>query len=130
MPALSASSSQLLEQCDPRLQKICEEAIKIFDFKVLCGHRGEQEQNALVKEGKSKTKFPESKHNSLPSKAVDIAPFPINWNDEGKFKLLAGIMFGVASMQGVKLRWGGDWNCNWDCNDQTFNDLVHFELID
>ena len=29
----------------------------------------------------------------------------------------------------IKLRWGGDWNDNKDFSDQTFDDLVHFELV-
>jgi hypothetical protein len=49
-----------------------------IDFKILCGHREEKEQNEAFNKGNSKLKWPQSKHNSLPSLAVDIAPFPVN----------------------------------------------------
>ena len=130
MPKFSVKSQRILSTCDPRLQEICNEVIKFFDITILSGHRGKQEQDRLVNEGKSKLEFPASKHNLSPSLAVDIAPYPVNWSDTGRFKLLAGIMFGIASQKGIKLRWGGDWNGNWDFKDQTFNDLPHFEIIE
>jgi hypothetical protein len=46
-----------------------------------------------------------------------------------------GFVQGVASKlydQGLilhKLRSGADWNDNKNIKDQTFNDLMHFELI-
>lgn len=36
---------------------------------------------------------------------------------------------GVATMMGVKIRWGGDWDLDTDLKDNTFDDLPHFELI-
>lgn len=130
MPQFSSRSLQRLEECDERLQEICHEVIKFFDFTVLEGHRNKETQDRMVIEGKSKLYWPKSKHNSLPSKAVDIAPYPIVWSDTGRFKLLAGMMFGVAEMKNIKLRWGGDWNGNWSFKDQTFHDLPHYEVID
>ena len=29
---------------------------------------------------------------------------------------------------GINIRWGGDWNSDFRINDQTFDDLCHFEL--
>ena len=40
----------------------------------------------------------------------------------------AGYVQGVAEQLGIKIRWGGDWDSDFDFKDQTFNDLVHFEL--
>ena len=108
---------------------ICNETIKIMDFSVTCGHRDEVEQQRLFREGKSKLQYPKSKHNRMPSMAVDIAPYPIDWNDKERFILLAGIMIGVAHEHNIKLRWGGDWNGDFDMKDQTFNDLAHFEIL-
>ena len=36
-------------------------------------------------------------------------------------------MLGVAAAEGIKIRWGGDWDRDNDLADQSFNDLVHFE---
>ena len=74
MPVFGKRSLQKLETCDPRLQEICKEAIKVMDFTVLCGHRAEDEQNRVYNEGKSKLQWPKSKHNSKPSIAIDLAP--------------------------------------------------------
>ena len=35
---------------------------------------------------------------------------------------------GVAYKMGVEIRWGGDWDGDFDLKDQTFMDLVHFEI--
>jgi peptidoglycan L-alanyl-D-glutamate endopeptidase CwlK len=34
----------------------------------------------------------------------------------------------VASEEGVNVRWGGDWDGDRDIDDQTFDDLPHFEF--
>ncbi len=61
--------------------------------------------------------------------AVDIAPYPIDWKDHKRFYYLAGIVKGVASQMGIKVRWGGDWDSDNDLNDQSFMDLGHFEIV-
>lgn len=70
----------------------------------------------------------DSKHLALPSRAVDVAPYPINWGDKKRFYHFAGYVQGLAAQLGISLRWGGDWDGDNDLNDQTFFDLVHFEL--
>ena len=45
------------------------------------------------------------------------------------FSYLAGIISGIARTMGYIVRWGGDWDSDFDVRDQTFNDLGHFELI-
>lgn len=134
MPHFIRKSIDRLNSCDPRLQLICHEAIKIYDFTVIEGYRDKERQTLYYNEGKSKTKYPNSKHNKKPSQAVDIAPYNpiirgIDWNDKESFHLLAGIMFGVAHSHDIALRWGGDWDGDWNLRDQTFYDLPHFELI-
>lgn len=79
-------------------------------------------------EGRSKTKWPDSKHNSNPSMGIDVAPYPIDWNDIKRFYHFGGFVQSRAESLGIKLRWGGDWDSDRDLNDQTFMDLVHFEL--
>lgn len=124
-------SMQRLITCHPNLQKICHGSLERspFDLTILEGKRPEERQNQLYADGFSKVKWPDSMHNKNPSLAVDIAPFPVEWNNALKFHVLAGIMFAVASEFDIKLRWGGDWNGNWR-SDQSFIDLPHFELID
>jgi peptidoglycan L-alanyl-D-glutamate endopeptidase CwlK len=128
MPEFSKRSIDRLSTCDLRLQLIFTEVIKHIDCTILCGHRSEQEQTEAYNSKKSKVQFPNSKHNNYPSYAVDVAPYPIDWNDKDRFFHLAAAVFDVAKQLGVKIRWGGDWDMDGDTTDQTFNDLPHFEL--
>lgn len=130
----SNSSRKELETCDKRLRLIANRAIDIVDFTVICGRRSKELQNKLFQEGKTKVQWPDSKHNETypdePSRAFDLAPYPINWTDLKRFYYLAGVIQAIAHEMGIAIRWGGDWDSDNDFNDQDFNDLVHFELIE
>lgn len=130
MPAFGKASQEKLATCDPRLQKVFNEVIKHFDCTVIEGHRGEEAQNKAFAEGKSKLKYPQGKHNKIPSLAADVLPYPIDWNDTNRMRYFAGFVVGIAATMGIKLRWGGDWNQNTELKDNSFNDLPHFELVD
>jgi peptidoglycan LD-endopeptidase CwlK len=131
MAEFSKSSLIKLEQCAKPLQLLFNAVVKSYDCTILCGHRSEEEQNQAFAEGKSKLRFPDSKHNLYPSIAVDVAPYPINWEDVNAFYFFAGLVFSKAHALGIdkKLRWGGDWNGNRKFKDETFKDLVHWEII-
>lgn len=131
MPTFSKSSLDKLATCDRRLYDICSAAIMLTDFVVVCGHRDKAAQDKAVAEGKSKTPYPQSKHNKTPSEAVDLALYKnggIDWNDRKGFEELANVILKVAGQQGVKLRWGGDFNRNGNLKDDKFVDLPHFEI--
>ena len=128
MAKFSMTSIKRLATCDARLQQIANAAIVKYDFTVLCGHRGEEDQNDAFERGTSKLKFPNSKHNKWPSRAMDLAPFPIDWDDIGRFKELAKIVLEEAKRIGVKVRWGADWDRDGDWRDEKFRDWPHFEL--
>ena len=130
MPKFGSKSLEKLSTCDKRLQLVFNEVIKTVDCSVLEGHRGKARQNALYFEGKSKVKYPKGRHNANPSRAVDVVPYPVDWDDRERFHLFAGFVIGTASQLGIKLRWGGDWNINWFVDDNKFDDFPHFELID
>jgi peptidoglycan L-alanyl-D-glutamate endopeptidase CwlK len=118
-------SLKRLLTCDEKIQKIMNEAIKYYDFSILYGHRTTKEQFELfrqgrdlvggewVKTGKTVTnldgKFKLSEHNYLPSRAIDIAPYPIDWNDIERFKELAVIVKREAKKLDIDITWGGDW---------------------
>ena len=78
MPRFGKRSNVNLASCDERLQKVFNEVIKHVDCSVLEGHRGEERQNKLQEEGKSKVRYPDGRHNASPSNAVDVAPYPID----------------------------------------------------
>ncbi len=129
MPKFGRTSKKNLEECDPRLQKLFNEVVKEFDCSVLEGHRTEAEQNKLFHAGKSKVQWPNSKHNASPSRGIDVAPYPIDWSDRERFTYFAGYVKGIANQMGIQIRWGGDWDGDWQVRDNSFDDLPHFELV-
>jgi hypothetical protein len=133
MPQFGQKSKKNLSSCHPKLKKVFNEVIKTVDCSVLEGHRSKDRQNALYKEGKTKVTYPKGRHNSFPSLAVDVAPYPIDWGDRERFTLFAGFVIGIAKSMGIKLRWGGNWdmweeNGRWEVDDNKFDDFPHFEL--
>ncbi len=128
MPKFGKKSKLRLLSCDYRLQDVLKEVIKYVDCSVLEGHRGEERQNKLFDEGKTKVKYPNGRHNAKPSRAVDVVPYPVDWNDRERFHLFAGFVLGIARSMDIKLRWGGDWNMNFEVDDNQFDDFPHFEL--
>ena len=129
MPKFSDKSLDKLQSCHTDLQKIFNEVIKNYDCSVLEGHRSNERQDELYSQSRSKLKGGQSKHNHIPSLAVDVAPYPINWNDKIRFYHFVGYVRGVASQLGIEIRCGADWDGDFDFGDQTFNDLPHFELV-
>ena len=121
-------SKERLSTCDERLQKVFNEVIKYVDCSVLEGYRNKERQERFFKEGKSKVHYPNGNHNSNPSNAVDVTPYPVNWADRERQTLFAGFVLGLARGMGIRLRWGGDWNMNFNVKDNRFDDFPHFEL--
>ena len=128
MPKFGRKSKERLNTCDSNLQKVFNEVIKHVDCSVLEGHREKDRQNKLYKEGKTKVKYPNGRHNRQPSSAVDVTPYPVDWKDRERQTLFAGFVFGVASQMGINLRWGGDWDQDFQVVDNRFDDFPHFEL--
>ena len=130
MPKFGKKSKLRLLSCDYRLQDVFNEVIKEVDCSILEGHRDERRQDKLYEEGKTKVRYPMGRHNSKPSRAVDVVPYPVDWKDRERFHLFAGYVLGVASGMDISLRWGGDWNQNFEVDDNKFDDFPHFELVD
>lgn len=133
MYTFSKRSREQLNTCHPKLVQVLEAAIKKIDFSVIEGHRGEAEQNRAFAEGRSRLRWPNSKHNKMPSEAVDIWPYPFKpeyWNQIEVWENLAKVVLECAEELGIKIRWGGDWNQNGDWRDEKFIDGPHFELVE
>lgn len=136
MPKFGSTSEIRLATCHPDIQKVMREAIKHCDFTVIFGKRTVEEQQELFKKGRAlkagkwvKTGATvtnldgvnkKSMHNYSPSKAIDIAPYPIDWNDLGRFREMAEVVKQAAETVNVDIVWGGDW--------KTFKDYPHFEI--
>ena len=86
--------------------------------------------NKLYDEGRTKVKYPNGRHNISPSKAVDVTPYPVDWEDRERQTLFAGFVIGIARGMGIRLRWGGDWDMDFQVMDNRFDDFPHFEVRD
>jgi peptidoglycan L-alanyl-D-glutamate endopeptidase CwlK len=138
MPSFGETSKQRLATCHPLLQRLCYDAIAVRDFAVVQGWRSNEEQQRLYELNMTKLEGGQSKHNAMSedgpcSLAVDLAPWyggeKIPWEDRERMLAFGAWFLGFAAAQGIKLRWGGDWNGDWRFSDQRFHDLPHFELV-
>lgn len=116
--ALGLRSKQNLSGVHHDLRSVVELAIKLTeqDFMVIEGIRNINRQRELVATGKSKTM--NSRH--LTGHAVDLCPYPVDWEDPKKFLAISVAMKEAAEQLGIPIEWGGDWKNGWD--------KPHFEL--
>ncbi len=127
MYSFSVKSLNLLNnpKLSPTLRLLMTEAIKDspIDFTVIETVRTREKQIEYIKKGTSKTM--KSRHipdtnSSGYGEAVDIAPYPIDWNDTKRFDKLAEHIKKKANQLNIPITWGGDW--------KTLIDKPHYEL--
>ena len=148
---LSKLSLGRLNGVDANLVKVVQRAIEITpqDFMVVEGVRSKEQ--CYINYGKGRTvaqctakgvpaKYAQPKlakvtwlNNPLSSKhvsgkAVDLVPYPVNWNDLTKFDQVAKAMFAAAKELGVSIRWGADWDNDGNYREKGEYDSPHFEL--
>jgi len=136
MPKFSQSSFSKLSTCHLDLQALFFEVIKTFDCTILEGYRNQTDQERAFASGNTQLHWPHGKHNHRPSMAVDVIPYPIDWKNDRRMYWFAGYVMGIA--QKLKdegkmthsVRFGGDWDRDYDITDNKFQDLVHFELVE
>lgn len=125
MPKLSKASLAKLETCHSDLQRLVKAVVITHDCTVICGERTLEDQQKAYKGGFSKLDGIKKKSTHQTSKeqpkslAVDVLPYPINWNDkEGHIKFARVVKY-TADQLGIKIVWGGDWK---------FVDRPHYQL--
>ncbi len=90
------------------------------DFVILDAQRGRKAQEEAFEDGHSRAHFGQSAHNWAPAVALDVCPYPIDWNDFARFKDLAVIVKRHAAKLSIPIGWGGDWT--------KLKDMPHYEL--
>ena len=153
MPAYSDKSLAKLETCHLDLQTVFKWVIKYFDNTIIFGERSPAIQFELYKKGRElvngvwvikdiskvvtyKDGYEKlSKHNIEPlSEAIDVAPYPIEWNNKKRFIRFGSYVEGVADLMFDKkiidhrIIWGADWDKDTFMNDHNFVDLPHFQV--
>lgn len=135
MPMFSQASFSKLSTCHIDLQTIFFEVVKSWDCTILQGFRNQEDQEKAFADGNTKLHWPNGKHNHQPSLAADVTPYPIDFDNTKRLYLFAGYVLGIGQRlydEGKVthlLRWGGNWSGDKRLPEQSFNDLVHFELI-
>lgn len=148
---LSQKSLDRMNGVDERLQRVVKRAIQLTkqDFMVLEGVRTKQQ--CMINYGKGRT-IAECVAKGVPAqyanpnaakvtwlndpfaskhvsgKAVDLVPYPVDWNDLKKFDAIAQAMLQAAKELGVPVRWGADWNSNGKPRERGESDSPHFEI--
>ena len=130
---LGAKSMSRLDGVDIRMVAVVKRAIQLseVDFSVLEGLRSKSRQAELYAQGRTApgkivTWTMTSKH--VVGTAVDLVPYPLDWNDLKKFDAIAKAMFAAAKELNVNIRWGADWNQNGKVREKGETDSPHFEL--
>lgn len=149
---LSKRSLTALEGVDPRLVDVVKRAIQITkqDFLVTEGLRTRERMMEIYGQGRtvaqlavkgipakyakpkaSKVTWLNDPYNSLHGRgrAVDLAPYPVDYNTLSKFDKIADAMFASAKELGVKIRWGADWDGDGKIREAGEYDATHFELV-
>lgn len=120
MSSFGTSSQERLDTCAPDLQRLMEAAVLRRDCSIVCGHRNETEQTLAFSSGASKAQWGQSNHNSMPSMAVDVIPWPEQYTSEAAFKELAEVIFDEAIKLQIRVKWGGLF--------RSIDDKPHWEL--
>ena len=148
---LSQKSLDRMNGVDERLQRVVKLAIQLSkqDFMVLEGVRSREQ--CMVNYGNGRTvaqctakgipaKYAQPKLNKVTwlnnpfsskhcyGKAVDLVPYPVDWNTLSKFDEIAKAMFQAAKQLDVSIRWGADWNSNGRPREKGETDSPHFEI--
>lgn len=115
---LGTRSLQSLSGVHPDMVAVVKRAIEItgVDFTVIEGIRNINRQRELFKAGKSTTM--NSRH--ITGHAVDMVPWPVDWEDLERFEVMSEAMKTAAEELEIPIVWGGDW--------KSFYDAPHFEL--
>lgn len=118
MFSLGNRSKQNLQGVHPDLVRVVQRAIQIteIDFTVIEGLRTVERQKELFAKGATRTM--NSRH--IIGQAVDVIPYPVDWNNLERFRIVAKAMKQAAKELGVTITWGGDW--------KSFVDMPHYQI--
>lgn len=114
-----------MEGVHPLIRDCAERALSygILDLTVpkFGGLRTLDDQRQLVASGASRTlNSLHRKQESGYGHAIDLVPYPVDWNNIERFMLMGTLMFRAANELGVPLEWGGHW--------KNFKDYPHFQF--
>lgn len=147
MAHYGSTSQARLDTCNANIQLVMQRAIgklpwtdpvssiTINDATIIEGHRNKERQDYAFETHKSEKQWPDSRHNRLPSDAVDAAVYHparphIHWSDKDEMEAFSRLVLECAAEENVDMTWGGDWDDDGVRVDQDpdegFFDGPHF----
>ena len=146
MASFGDTSQRRMEDVHSDLCRLMWNVVDHYDCTVNYngGHRGKELQDDLFPTH-TKVQWPNSKHNCMLfdsglagdwipcSLGIDVMPYHkfephIDWGDRDGFYHFAGYVRCKANELDIPIVWGGDWDMDFDLDDQDFYDLAHFNL--
>ena len=134
---LGAASRVRLIGVHPDLVKVVNRAIELStqNFLVLEGVRTPARQAELYAQGRTKPgkvvtwtlKSNHFKQATGYGHAVDLCPYPVDWNTASKFDAIYRAMMSAAKELGVSIRSGMDWDRDGVLREAKESDSPHFE---
>lgn len=154
MPQFGSQSTARLQGVHPRFIAVLRRAIEIspLDWMILEGVRSNARQHQLYGQGRSQAELKAKGVNPILSKpempkvtwtltsnhfvqkdgfgrAVDVVPYPVDWNTSSKFDAIAASIFKAADELGEEVRWGADWDQDGNPRERGETDSPHFEIV-
>lgn len=146
--AYGPQSLKRLEGVHPKMKEVVLGALDIMnewdaagvatcDIMVLEGVRTPERQKELYAQGRTKpgqkVTWTLNSNHFINKKtgyghAVDLVPYPVDWNDLKKFDLISRAMFASAAKLNTPIRWGADWDRDGNPRERGESDSPHFEL--
>lgn len=138
--AFGPQSRRRLSGVHPSLVRVVERALQISaqDFMVLEGVRTLGRQRELYAQGRTApgkiVTWTMNSNHFVNSKtgyghAVDLVPFPVDWEDLKKFDEINRAMEAAAKELNINIRWGADWDEDGKPRERGESDSPHFELV-
>ena len=130
MPRFGKASLQRRELLCKDLRRLVDAVIQVYDFSIICSHRGQEEQERCFNNGNSKAHFGQSAHNYMPSFARDCWPYPAPYiqvqgikqldSNSPEWNKMGQVFKDMAENLGIEIEWGGDW--------ESISDKPHIEI--
>jgi peptidoglycan LD-endopeptidase CwlK len=123
----SASSKRKLDTVHPKLRLLIQAVMdeQVEDFMVIEGVRTLERQKELLAKGVTRTLA--SKHlpdNMGYSRAIDIAPIPLDFSDKQAFKRLIKRVKAKAKELNIRIRSGSDWDMNDVVDEEELKNYI------
>lgn len=150
---LGSRSIERLTGVHPDLVKVVRRAIELTaqDFIVIEGVRTDKRQRELYGQGRTAgelviagvdpalakpnmqkvtwtLKTNHFKQSDGYGHAVDLVPYPVDWNNISKFDAIADAMAEAAKEIGVSIRHGADWDQDGKRREKGESDNPHWEI--